>query len=309
MTGPTADRTPGRILVAGRHGQVARALVGAAAMADDLDVVAIGRPVLDLTDAATIARAMHETRPALVVNAAAYTAVDRAESEPDAAMAPNAHGAAHLASAAAASGVPIIHLSTDYVFDGTLGRPYREDDPVRPLGAYGRSKAAGEGRVRAATDDHVILRTSWIHAPYGANFVRTMLRLAADRDEVRVVADQRGRPTYAPDVAAAILVVARRLLSDRDRALRGTFHLAGTGEATWADLAEAVFDASRERGGPTASVARIRTADYPTPAARPADSRLDTSRFEATFDHALPDWRDGVQRCVAALAADRRTGP
>ena len=288
-----------RILVAGREGQVARAL--AEAKADDLDVVALGRPDLDLTDPATIARAMDGTRPALVVNAAAHTAVDRAEDEPDAAMAVNAHGAGALAGAAAGAGVPIIHLSTDYVFDGRLGRPYREDDPVSPLGAYGRSKEAGERMVREATHDHAILRTSWVHAPHGGNFVRTMLRLAAERDEVRVVADQRGCPSYAPDIADAVLVVARRLLAGGEGAARGTFHLAGEGEATWADLAEAVFAASTARGGPGARVTRIATADYPTRAERPADSRLDTSRFQAVFGHAMPGWRSGVERCVDAL--------
>ena len=309
MTGP-------RILVAGREGQVARALREADA---DATIVALGRPDLDLTDPATLRRAVADVAPDIVVNAAAYTAVDRAEEEPDAAMAVNAVGAGHLAGAAAARGIPLIHLSTDYVFDGRLGRPYREDDPVGPAGAYGRSKLDGERRVSetmgAAGGRHAIVRTSWVHAPYGGNFVRTMLRLAEARDEVRVVADQRGRPTYAPHMADALLALARAMLSDdgvdegassgagsrASGGVGGTFHVAGGGETTWAGLAGAVFEASGALGGPVARVVPIGTVDYPTAAARPPDSRLDTSRFEAATGHVMPPWRDGVRACVAAL--------
>ena len=296
------------VLVAGRSGQVARALVEAAP--DDLRLVALGRPELDLSEPGSIASAVERLSPAAIVNAAAYTAVDRAEAEEDAATAINGRGPGLLARAAreanGGAGVPIVHLSTDYVFDGSLDRPYREDDPVAPLGAYGRSKLAGERAVAAATPDHCILRTAWVHAPYGTNFVRTMLRLAETRDELRVVGDQRGSPSYAPDLAEAILAALRHMLarpgqSDEEGG-RGTFHLAGAGETSWAGLAEAVFEVSARHGGPSARVAPISTADYPTPAARPANSRLDVTRFRRIFGVAPPPWRDGVERCVRALS-------
>lgn len=297
-----------RILVTGRQGQVAGALAGlAGARPAELEVAALGRPELDITDRASVERAVAGFSPDIVVNAAAYTAVDKAEAEEDAAFAVNAHGAANVAAAASAAGVPVIHLSTDYVFSGEGDQPWREDDPTGPQGAYGRSKLAGEEAVRAANPRHAILRTSWVYAPLGHNFVRTMLRLAEDREVVRVVADQHGTPTYAPDIAEGILAVAKVAIAEpqADR-WRGLFHMTGAGETTWAGFAEAVFSASAARGGPSARVEPIATADYPTPARRPANSRLDNSRFRATFAHALPDWRDGVDRCVAELVPVKR---
>ena len=308
MADPGAtDGGPPTVLVAGRSGQVARALLELDA--PDLRMVALGRPELDLADAtaarATLDAAIDRLNPVAIVNAAAYTAVDRAEEKPEAAEAINGLGAGLLAEAAARAGIPIVHLSTDYVFDGTLDRPYREDDPVAPLGAYGRSKLSGERAVAATTPNHVILRTAWVHAPYGSNFVRTMLRLAETRDELRVVADQHGSPSYAPDLATAIAVVLRHLLArpeaTGDGSGRGTYHLAGSGETNWAGLAEATFEVSASRGGPGARVVPIPAIEYPTPAARPANSRLDTSRFRTTFDHDPPHWRDAVERCVTAL--------
>ena len=297
---PNGEGSGPTVLIAGRSGQVARALTDAAP--NGWRVVALGRPELDLAEPSTIDAAVREVRPDAIVNAAAHTAVDRAEEEPERAMAINADGAAALARAAERASVPIVHVSTDYVFDGALDRPYREDDEVRPLGAYGRSKLAGELAVAEVTANHCTLRTAWVYAPYGQNFVRTMLRLAETRDEVRVVGDQRGSPSYAPDLARAMVVALRHLLAHPNEASgRGTFHLAGTGETTWAGLAEAVFEASARRGGPSARVVPIPSSEYPTPAPRPANSRLDTTRFRDTFGHALPDWRDGVERCVAAL--------
>ena len=300
-----------RILVTGRQGQVAGALAGlAGARPAGIEVAALGRPELDIADRASVERALARFSPDIVVNAAAYTAVDKAEAEEDAAFSVNAHGAANVAAAAAAAGLPVIHLSTDYVFSGDGDRPYREDDPTGPQGAYGRSKLAGEEAVRAANPAHAILRTSWVYAPFGHNFARTMLRLAEDRDVVRVVADQHGAPTYAPDIAGGILAVAKAALAEPqvDR-WRGTFHMTAAGTTTWAGFAEAVFSASAARGGPSARVEPIATADYPTPARRPANSRLDNSRFRATFAHALPDWHDGVERCVAELVpAEREHG-
>lgn len=290
-----------RLLVTGRDGQVAQALL--ALSKGDVEVVALGRPALDITDRASITRAIAEHRPDVLVNAAAYTAVDKAESEEDAAFAVNATGAGNVAAAAADAGLPVIHISTDYVFAGDKAEPYRESDPTGPEGAYGRSKLEGERLVAAANPNHAILRTAWVYGPYGANFLKTMLRLSETRDEVRVVADQRGTPTYAPDIAEGILAVARALSQTPEASdKRGVFHMVSEGETTWAGFAEAVFTELAASGGKSVRVVLITTADYPTPARRPANSRLDTSRFRQAFDHALPKWTSGVSRCMAALA-------
>ena len=288
-----------RILVTGRDGQVARCLADLSGGSHE--IVALGRPDLDLTDPATIAAAVATVRPDIVVNPAAYTAVDKAESEPDAAFAVNAAGAESVALAAAEAGVPIVHVSTDYVFAGDKDGRYVETDPVGPTGVYGASKLEGEARVLAANPRAVVLRTAWVYSPYGNNFLKTMLRVGKDRDVLRVVADQHGTPTYAPDIAAGILAVCERALADRDGAWPGVYHMVAEGETTWAGFAEAIFAASRERGGPAAGVEPITTADYPTPARRPKNSRLDTARFSATFDHRLPAWQSGITRCLDAL--------
>ena len=247
--------------------------------------------------------------PDLVVNAAAYTAVDKAEQEPAAAHAINALGAGATAEAAAGLGIPVIQVSTDYVFDGAKPDPYTEDDPTGPLGSYGRSKLEGEAAVAAANPRHVILRTAWVYAPYGQNFVRTMLRLAATRPELGVVADQHGCPTAARDIAATILGVAAQLLTHPDdKARRGVFHMAAQGEAVWADVAEAIFGRSAALGGPSATVRRITTADYPTPARRPANSRLDCSKLQRLYGIALPPWRVSLESCVERLVAELKAG-
>ena len=291
-----------RIAVTGRIGQVVQALLERGP-ALGVKVVAVGRPELNLADLATIEPALRATAPDVVVSAAAYTAVDRAETEPELAQAVNARGAGAVAIAAAGLGVPVVHLSTDYVFSGELDRPYREDDQTGPTGAYGRSKLAGEAEVAAATARHVILRTSWVYSPFGANFVRTMLRLAQTREAVAVVADQHGSPTSAHDIADAVLRVCRNI-SERDGAgLYGTFHMAGTGYTTWAGFAEAIFAASRSQGGPAARVQPIPTAAYPTPARRPANSRLDCTKLRAVHGVALPKWEPSVARCVSRLVA------
>lgn len=290
-----------RVLVAGRSGQVATALTELAGT-DDAEIVALGRPDLDITDADAVRRAVERERPDIVVNAAAYTAVDNAETDEVAAQALNCDGPRHLAEAAASADLPIIHISTDYVFAGDAAHPYRETDPTGPATTYGRTKLAGEAAVAAANPDHVTLRTAWVHSAHGKNFVRTMLRLAETRDEVSVVGDQHGTPTYAPDIAEGITTVARHALERRgENGWRGVHHMVSAGETTWAGLAEAVFDASARHGGPSARVTAITTAEYPTPAPRPANSRLATRRFRDTFGHSLPDWRDGVERCVARL--------
>jgi dTDP-4-dehydrorhamnose reductase len=231
-----------RIAITGRQGQVARAL-SEAGTALGVEIITLGRPELDLAEPETIEPALRAASPDVVVNAAAYTAVDQAESEPEIAAKINEAGARAVAAAAKTLRASIIQLSTDYVFDGAKTGAYVEDDPVAPTSAYGASKLAGEHAVAAANSDHLILRTAWVYAPYGKNFVRTMLALAETREEVRVVADQWGCPTYAPDIADAVIRIAHNLLKDRSYpGMRGIFHLAGTGETTWAGLAEAIFE-------------------------------------------------------------------
>jgi dTDP-4-dehydrorhamnose reductase len=290
-----------RVVVTGQQGQVAQSLVELAG-AVDCKIVALGRPTLDL--AATpesIHDALAAAAPDVIVSAAAYTFVDKAESEPDAAFAVNANGAEAVARAANLLGVPLVHLSTDYVYDGTKREPYVEQDKTGPRTVYGASKLAGEQRVLAAHPDSVVLRTAWVFSPFGTNFVRTMLRLAADRDEISVVADQLGSPTSAQDLAGAILAISTRLRADAAPTLRGVFHLTNGGSASWADLAEAVFSASRRGGGLHAAVRRIGTADYPTPAFRPANSRLDCSLMAERYGITLRPWDDAVQPVVHRL--------
>jgi dTDP-4-dehydrorhamnose reductase len=299
-----------RIAVTGTKGQVAQAL-RERGPARGVEIVALGRPDLDFMAPETVAPALRRAKADVVVNAAAYTAVDKAESEPDVADAVNRLGARAVAAAAAALEVPVVHLSTDYVFAGDLDRPYREEDPTGPTGAYGRSKLAGEAAVAAATPDHVILRTAWVYSPFGANFAKTMLRLAGTRDTVTIVADQHGSPTSALDIADAVLQVCSNLQARAaEAALRGVFHMAGAGYTTWAGFAEAIFEASAARGGPAARVEPIPTSAYPTPARRPANSRLDCGKLLAVHGVALPDWRAStvatVERLVAAAAQEHQ---
>lgn len=291
-----------RIVVTGKQGQVVSSLIERGAGAEE--IVALGRPELDLADEHSIARAFEGLRPDVIVNAAAYTMVDKAETDAETAMRVNALGAGAVAAAAARLGVPIIHLSTDYVFDGAAARAYREDDPTGPTGVYGSSKLEGERRVAAQSGDHVILRTAWVYSPFGANFVRTMLRLGETRQELGVVADQLGNPTSALDIADGVLTVARRLSRDAAPALRGVFHMTGAGEATWADLAEATFAQAQKHGRAPVAVKRIATADYPTPAKRPANSRLDNAKLLEVYGFSLPDWRASLARCVDRLLAN-----
>ena len=296
-----------RIAVTGQNGQVARALHEIAGRHGH-EVVLLGRPGLDLADPSTIAPALRAADAAAVINAAAYTAVDKAESEPDLALAVNGAGAGAVAAAAAELGLPVLQVSTDYVFDGAKPSPYVEEDPVGPLGAYGRSKLAGERAVAEANPRHAVLRTAWVYAPYGANFVRTMLRIAGNKPEVGVVADQHGCPTSALDIATTLLGVAARMVEEpEDRDLVGVFHMAARGEAVWADVAEAVFAASRAKGGPSATVKRITTADFPTQAQRPANSRLDCAKLERVYGIALPEWRGPLERTVSRLLNDAKT--
>lgn len=290
-----------RIVVTGREGQVVRSLL-AQGPAGGHEIVPLARPELDLASGTNCEALLAALRPDVLVSAAAYTAVDRAESEPDLAQAVNATGPAALAAAASGLGVPLIHLSTDYVFAGDKAAPYVESDAVQPLGVYGASKLAGEQAVLARyAENTVILRTAWVYSPFGANFVRTMLRLAGDLDEVGVVADQCGNPTSALDIADGIVRVAANLLADPDPALRGVFHMTAAGETTWAGFAEAIFAESAAVGGPSARVRPIATSDYPTPARRPANSRLDCSKLDQRHAVRLPHWRGATKRVVGRL--------
>jgi len=288
-----------RIAVTGSKGQVATSLIER--KGPGVAIVALGRPAFALENRASVIEAVEAARPDVVVNAAAYTAVDKAEAEEALAVLVNGEGAGYVAEAAAKAGAPLLHLSTDYVFDGALDRPYREDDPTAPTGAYGRSKLIGERLVVERCADSVILRTAWVYSPFGANFLRAMLRLNETREEVGVVDDQFGNPTSAVDVAGALLAVAARIKSDTAPDLRGIFHMTGTGEATWADFAEAVFQEAAARGRRLTRVKRIATADYPTAARRPANSRLDNEKLRRVYGLRLPDWRGSVAACCARL--------
>ena len=292
-----------RIAVTGKTGQVVTSLIERGAAAGH-EVIALGRPELDLADPASVLRVIADAAPDVIVSAAAYTAVDKAESESELAHAVNGAGAGTVALAAKALGVPLIHISTDYVFDGKGDRPYRESDPTGPTGVYGASKLAGEEAVLAAyPEGSAVLRVAWVYSPFGGNFVKTMLRLAGDRDEISVVADQVGNPTSALDIADGVVKVATNLVADADPALRGIFHMTAGGEASWADFAEGIFAASAARGGPSAGVKRITTAQYPTPATRPANSRLDCGKIAAAHGVALPDWHGSLETVVARLQA------
>ncbi len=286
------------LLVFGAGGQVGQELVALASARGDT-VVGLTRADVDLRDGAAIDAAIARHAPRCIVNAAAYTAVDRAESEPDLADAVNAKAPGTMAAAAARHGCPILHISTDYVFDGSKRGAYTEHDPIAPLGVYGRTKADGEAAVRAATPRHVILRTAWVYGRYGANFLKTMMRLATERDRLRVVADQHGCPTATLDIAEAILAVDAAL--GRDPALGGTFHFAGQGATTWHGFAEAIVAAQASSTGKHPPVDAITTADFPTPARRPANSELASDMFATTFGYRAENWQTRMRETVAIL--------
>jgi dTDP-4-dehydrorhamnose reductase len=290
-----------RILVAGRTGQLAIELLDRLPR-DGHQVVALEAPVLDLTDAASIARAVAQAAPDAIVNAAAYTAVDKAEGQRDLAFAVNATGAGLLAAAAADRDLPFVQISTDYVFSGDGGAPYAEDAATGPSSVYGASKLAGEAAVLAANPRSAILRTAWVCSPHGTNFVKTMLRLGAERDAVSVVADQHGAPTFAADLADAIARMLPRLAAAPagDPAF-GLFHLTGQPWTTWHGFAEAIFAGAAARGAKTPHLAAIGTADYPTPARRPADGRLDCSRIGLIHGITPADWRRSLAKCLDTL--------
>ena len=287
-----------KLLVTGAGSQVGAELRRAVLPAG-WNLVALGRDALDITDRDAVLAAVARERPGLVVNTAAYTAVDKAESEPEAAFAANAAAPGHIAVACRAAGIPLIHFSTDYVFDGAKPGPYVEDDPVNPLGVYGKSKEDGERAVRAELGEHVILRTAWVYSAHGYNFVKTMLRLAAERPELRVVADQRGCPTAAAELAAAIIAIARHIAAGNGR--WGTFHLTGAGPTSWHGFAEAIVRLAAPYTRKLPAVAAIATADYPTAARRPANSVLDCGRIVAAYGIAPSPWPDTLAEVVFEL--------
>ena len=288
------------ILVFGGNGQLGRELFRAAAERH-VALQALTRAEADIADAAAVAAALKRWTPNLIVNAAAYTNVDGAESHDAEARRANELGPAVLAAACAKVDIPLIHISTDYVFDGSKDGAYRESDPVHPVNAYGRSKAAGEDAVRRALQRHVILRTAWLYSTFGRNFLKTILQLAQMRDELRIVADQHGSPTSARELAEAILRVAPRLIAEPG--LSGTYHFTADGATTWHGFAECIVAASAPITGRNPLVTPIATADYPTPAKRPANSRLDCRRFVRTFGLTPRPWREAVQATTRALVS------
>lgn len=291
------------ILVFGAAGQLGLEVM-AQAGAKGIESIGCTRADADITDPAAVEAAILAAKPLLVLNAAAYTAVDRAEAEPERAFAANVTGAENIARAAAARGVPIVHMSTDYVFDGSKTSAYVETDPIAPLGVYGRTKAEGEARVRAANPRHFILRTAWVCGRFGANFLKTMLRLAGEREELTIVADQRGCPTATQDIAEAIFAIGRACAEGS--APPGTYHFAGTGATTWHGFATMIVAAQAQATGRQPKVKAIATADYPTPARRPANSELDSSLFADRFGYRAKDWRTRTEEIVGALLTETR---
>lgn len=283
-----------KLLLFGAGGQVGRETLAAAPLS--FEVIAPSRAEADLANPGAAAEAIFRIRPDFVINAAAFTAVDRAESEKEAAFRVNAAAAGEIAEAAARAGARLLHLSTDYVFPGNGDAPLEEEAPAAPLNVYGASKLEGEKRVRAAHPAAVVLRTSWVFAAHGANFVRTMLRLAQERAEVSVVADQQGGPTPAAAIAAAALKVAAR-----PDGAAGVFHFQGAPAASWADFAEAIFECA----GAGTRVRRIKTADYPAPALRPLNTTLNCSKILTHYGVRQPDWRKDLSATVERLMRDR----
>lgn len=288
------------ILVTGAEGQVGRELMRRAAGCRK-PLLGAGHEDLNITRAQLVHEEILDTRPALVVNAAAYTAVDKAEEESETAYAVNRDGVINLAQACAVAGVPLVHLSTDYVFDGTKRGGYTEDDPVCPVNVYGKSKEAGERELRERLRRHVILRTSWVYGVHGANFVKTMLRLGREREELRVVADQQGCPTAAADIADTIVALVNRIVEGGDDFPWGTYHYAGAGVTTWHGFAEAVFALAAAHWDRKIKVTPVSTAEFPTAARRPMNSVLDCSRIEAVFGLKPRPWRDALAEVVTEL--------
>ena len=293
----------GAILVTGGNGQLATSLAAVGGQR----VRRVGRPDFDFDRLETIDGAFRSTMPSIVVNAAAHTAVDLAESEPDASARANHHGPKRLAELCAEAGIPLIHVSTDYVYDGTKGAPYVETDATAPTGVYGRSKREGERAVLDANPQTLVLRTSWVFSPYGRNFIKTMLNAQLKTNKLKVVADQIGSPTSAPDLADAILAIIRRIEEQGfSPDLTGLYHAANQGFTTWHGLATATFKEAERHGRALPDVAAITTADWPTPAIRPPDTRLNCDKLESAFGVRLPWWQPSLARTVDEILARQR---
>ncbi len=284
-----------RTLLLGQHGQVSRELQ--LLLSKQQELIVLGREQLDLADTARLREAVRHLRPELIINAAAHTAVDAAESEPEAAFAINAIAPGVLAEEAAALDVPLIHYSTDYVFDGSKPTAYDEDDVPNPLGVYGRSKLAGEQAIAAVGGKHLILRTSWVYSLHGRNFLLTMQRLLQEREQLSVVADQIGAPTWAGSIAAATGQLIDRWQTAQTAAW-GVYHFTARGETSWFGFTEAIATQLLAQGKPVAQLTAIATREYPTPAQRPLNSRLDCTRLERDWGVSLPDWHDGLLQCL-----------
>ena len=294
-----------RILVTGKEGQVDTSLQ---TLGDKLglEIIRIGLPEIDLSQPETLEAPVRDARPDVIISSAAYTAVDKAETEAELAQTINGDAPGALARLAAELDIPILHLSTDYVFAGDKHGAYDETDTPAPASVYGKTKLSGEDQIRAATDNHVILRTAWVYSPYGNNFVKTMLRLGETRDELNVVADQYGCPTYAPEIARALLAIAQQVAVDRDPTLRGVFHLTGHGETNWAEFAEAIFAGAEARGRKPVRIKPIPASEYPTPAKRPANSRLNGDKLDDTYGLRLDPWRESLDDCLDQLITATR---
>jgi dTDP-4-dehydrorhamnose reductase len=290
-----------QVLVIGHQGMLARELCPCLAAAG-FTVVSRGRPELNLTQVASVRQTLAAVQPALIVNAAAYTAVDQAEVEPEAAFAVNRDGMAYLATACREVGIPLLHVSTDYVFDGAAARPYREDDRTAPLGVYGRSKWEGEEAVRVCHPEHVIVRTAWLYGRHRQNFVKTMLRLAREREVLRVIDDQYGCPTWSRDLAEALVTICQHIVQSRDCVPWGTYHFCGAGQITWYSFARAIIEEARAfESLRVQEVVPIPTTAYPTPAKRPAYSVLDCTKVHAVFGLTPRPWREGLHHCLQEL--------
>ncbi|MEM9355855.1 MAG: dTDP-4-dehydrorhamnose reductase [Pseudomonadota bacterium] len=292
-----------RILVSGWHGQVARALSERSVLRDDVAAVAVGRPALDLSNQPSIGRSLFGIEPDVIINTAAFTHVDGAEDEPERARRENALGAANLAANAARLGIPIIHLSTAHVFDGQQSVPYTEDNAAKPINSYGQSKLEGEEAVAAANSAHIIIRTGWIFSPFGQNLVTALLQRARSEDVMDFVSDQYGSPTYAIHLADALLEVASNVVHNPDHRFYGVYHFAGSGEASWHDVAVSVLTASNAYGGPSAEVQPVSHANFPSRSQRPIYSCLDSAKIRRDFAIDVPKWQDGVEACVKRILA------
>jgi dTDP-4-dehydrorhamnose reductase len=293
------------ILVAGKTGQLARCLVDVAEQRA-LPIIAVGRPEFDLEDSGSIDRAVDAALPRAIVNAAGYTAVDRAESEPERAFAVNRDGAERLAATARRLQIPFVHVSTDYVFDGRKSSTYFEDDIPCPLGVYGRSKLEGELAVMDTNPDALVFRTSWVYSPYGANFLKAVLRLADTRDVVRVVDDQRGAPTAAIDVASAIVDALGQVNEKNAQTRAGIYHMTAAGETTWYGFAKVIFSGWHDRGHRVPVLEPIASADYPSLVERPANSRLDCGKIDRVFGIRMPLWSASLEACLDIIAAAQK---